>query len=88
MPSRLCPPIPLTVKPVDRAADSGLPPEGNEVYEIRISNPDTTDSGDDSLTYALGVNITVAPEVIPPKGPVLHIERTTPIFMDLVNFLN
>ena len=40
------------------------------------------------MTTALGVNKTFTLEVIPAKGAVLHIERTTPIFMDTVNFLN
>ena len=51
-------------------------------------NLDTTGSGDDNLTSTLGVNQTFTLEVIPTKGAVLHIERTTPIYMDLINFLN
>ncbi len=41
-----------------------------------------------NLTSTLGVNQTFTLEVIPTKGAVLHIERTTPIYMDLINFLN
>ena len=53
-----------------------------------MSNLDTADNGDDSLTYALGVHKTCTLEIIPPKGSVLHIARATPVFMDLVKFLN
>ena len=51
-------------------------------------NLDATGSGDDTLTSTLGVGKTFTLEVIPTRGAVLHIERTTPIFMDLINFLN
>ena len=61
--------------------------EGNETYEIRMINLDTAGVGDDSLTYPIGVNQTFTLEVIPTEGSVLQIERTTPIFMDLINFL-
>ena len=44
-----------------------------------MSNLDTADSGDDSLTSTL--------EIIPPKGSVLHVARAMPVFMDPVNFL-
>ncbi len=40
------------------------------------------------MTYPLGVNKAFTLEVIPVKGAVLHIERTTPIYMDVINFLN
>ena len=49
---------------------------------------DLVGSGDDKLTTALGVNKTFTLEVIPIKGAVLHIERTTPIYMDAINFLD
>ena len=63
--------------------------ERNEVYKISMINLNTgLGAGDDTLTTALGVNKTFTLEVIPAKGAVLHIERTTPIFMDTVNFLN
>ncbi len=52
-----------------------------------MSNLDTADSGDDSLTYAPGVEKTRTLEFIPPKGSVLHIVRATPVFMDPVKFL-
>lgn len=69
------------------AADSDNLLERNEIYEIRMLNLDVTGSGDDTLTYALGVNKTFTLEVIPPRGSVLQIERTTPIYLDLINFL-
>ena len=76
----------FTVAGVGRAdADDLL--EKNEIYEITINNLDTTGAGEDVLTYTLGVNKTFTLEVIPSKGPVLQIERTTPIFMDRINFL-
>ena len=69
-------------------ADSDNLLERNEVYKIEMINLGTTGAGDDNLTTALGVNNTFTLEVIPTKGAVLHIERTTPIFLDLINFLN
>ncbi len=62
--------------------------ERNEVYKISMINLDTTGAGDDNLTTTLGVNKTFTLEVIPVRGAVLHIERTTPIYMDTINFLN
>ncbi len=64
--------------------------ERNEVYKIEMINLDTGlhDTNEDTLKTALGTNKTFTIEVIPTRGAVLHIERTTPIFMDLINFLN
>ena len=62
--------------------------ERNEVYKISLTGLDTLDPGNDNLTTALGIDTTFTMEVIPIKGAVLHIERTTPIFMDTINFLN
>ena len=62
--------------------------ERNEVYKIALTGLDTLDPGNDNLTTALGIDTTFTMEVIPIKGAVLHIERTTPIFMDMINFLN
>ncbi len=70
------------------SADTDNLLERNEVYKISMINLDTTGAGDDNLTSTLGVNQTFTLEVIPTKGAVLHIERTTPIYMDLINFLN
>ena len=62
--------------------------ERNEVYRIRLINLEVLDSGDDNLTTKLGVNQKFTLEVIPVRGAVLHIERTTPIYFDMINFLN
>ena len=63
--------------------------ERNEVYQINMINLNTgLGAGDDTLTTALGINKTFTLEMIPVKGAVLHIERTTPIFMDSINFLD
>ena len=62
--------------------------ERNEVYKISLIGLDLVGPGDDKLTTALGVSTTFTLEVIPIRGAVLHIERTTPIFMDVINFLN
>ena len=71
-------------------ADSDNLLERNEVYRIELINLNTglSATDDDTLETALGVNKTFTLEVIPTRGAVLHIERTTPIFMDLINFLN
>ena len=71
-------------------ADSDNLLERNEVYEIEMINLHTGlhDTNDDTLKSTLGVNKTFTLEVIPTKGAVLHIERTTPIYMDIINFLN
>ena len=70
------------------SADSDNLLERNEVYKIELINLDLTGPGDDKLTNSLGVSKTFTLEVIPVKGAVLHIERTTPIYMDVINFLN
>ena len=70
------------------AADSDNLLERNEVYKIELVNLNVTGTGDDKLTNSLGVSKTFTLEVIPVKGAVLHIERTTPIYMDVINFLN
>ena len=70
------------------SADSDNLLERNEIYKISLINLETTGAGDDNLTTALGINTTFTLEVIPVRGAVLHIERTTPISMDVINFLN
>lgn len=67
---------------------SGPLPERNEVYEIRTGYLDETGNGDDSVTYALGVNINFPLEVPPPKEPFLRTEWTGSIFLDPVVLLN
>ena len=64
-------------------ADSDKLLERNEVYEIKLTGLETLDSGDNNLTNKLGVNTTFQLEVIPPRGAVLFIERTTPVSWDL-----
>ncbi len=70
------------------SADTDNLLERNEVYKIEMIGLESTSSGDDNLTNALGINKTFTLEVIPTKGAVLHIERTTPISFDVINFLN
>ncbi len=69
-------------------ADTDYLLERNEVYKIEMIGLASTDPGDDNLTNALGINKTFTLEVIPTRGAVLHIERTTPIVFDVINFLN
>ena len=70
-------------------ADSDDLLENNEVYRVQLINL-TTDldaSADDTLASALSTNTTFTLEVISIKGATLHIQRTTPIFIDTINFL-
>ena len=60
--------------------------ERGEVFEIRIVNMNNLGLTD--LTNTLGVDTEFTLEVIPPKGAVLFIQRTTPISFDLVTMLN
>ena len=69
-------------------ADTDTLLERNEVYNVSLINLDTTGSGDDSLTTTLGVNKHFTLEVMPSKGAVLRIDRMTPIYLDIINFLN
>ena len=69
-------------------ADTDKLLERNEVYELKLINLETTGTGDDNLTNGLGVNTTFSLEIIPPRGAVLFIERTTPIFWDTTVSLN
>ena len=64
--------------------------EKNEVYQIELINLDTGlhDTDNDTLKAALGVNTSFTLEVVPIKGAILYIERTTPVSMDTINFLN
>ncbi|NQW23191.1 MAG: hypothetical protein HQ475_07095 [SAR202 cluster bacterium] len=71
-------------------ADTDKLLERNEVYKVELISLDSgyNSTGVDTLQAALGTNKTFTLEVIPTKGAVVHIERTTPIFMDAINFLN
>ena len=71
------------------SADSDKLLERNETYELKLIDLETgTGPGGDTLTTTLGIDTTFRLEVIPPKGAVLFIERTTPIFLDDINSLN
>jgi len=69
-------------------ADTDKQLERNEVYEIKLTGLATTDTGNNNLTNKLKVNTTFSLEVIPPRGAVLFIERSTPIYWDTTNSLN
>ena len=64
----------------DADADKLL--ELREIYEINLTTLQTLDSGKNALTNKLQTNKTFSLEVIPPRGAVLFIERTTPVFLD------
>lgn len=66
------------------SADTDKLLERNEVYEIKLIDLElsTHDTNDDTLNSTLGVNTTFTLEVVPPRGAVLFIERTTPVFLD------
>ena len=64
----------------DADADKLL--ELREIYEINLTTLQTLDSGKNALTNKLQTNKTFSLEVIPPRGAVLFIERTTPVFPD------
>ena len=69
-------------------ADSDKLLERNEVYELKLIGLDSTGTGTDDLTNTLGANKTFSLEVIPPRGAVLFIERTTPIYLETTVSLN
>ena len=63
-------------------ADSDKLLERNEVYQFDLINLDVLDAGDNNLTNRLQTNKTFSLEIIPPRGAVLFIERTTPVYLD------
>ncbi len=65
-------------------ADTDKLLERNEVYELQMIDLETGihATNNDTLKSTLGTNTTFSLEIIPPRGAVLFIERTTPIFMD------
>ncbi len=70
-------------------ADSDKLLERNETYELKLIDLETgTGSGNNTLKSTLGINTTFQLEVIPPKGAVLFIERTTPIYLDEINSMD
>ena len=66
--------------------DSDSMLERGEVFEVKILNMNNLGLTD--LTTALGVDTEFTLEVIPPKGAVLYINRTTPISFDLFTLLD
>jgi flagellin FlaB len=72
------------------SSDSDNLLENNEVYLIELINLDTgfDDTSDDTLKSALGIKTTCTLELIPLKGSILYLKRTTPVSMDVINFLN
>ena len=69
-------------------ADTDKLLERNEVYEIKLTYLGSLATGNNQLTNTLGINTTFSLEVIPPKGAVLFIERTTPVYLDSVMSLD
>ena len=65
-------------------ADSDKLLERNEVYDLKLIDLETGthDTNNDTLKSILGVNTTFTLEIVPPRGAVLFIERTTPVFLD------
>ena len=76
MPKRHADAIKIKVEQLVAAVVSGCPWD-NETARWVAELPDT-------LASKLGVNTTFSLEVIPPKGAVLFIERTTPVYLDSV----
>ena len=60
--------------------------ERGEVFEIVIVNMDTGTGTD--INTQLGIDTQFTLEVIPPKGAVLFIQRTTPVSFDLFTMLD
>jgi len=60
--------------------------ERGEVFEIVIVNMDTATGTD--IGNQLGTDTQFTLEIIPPKGAVLFIQRTTPVSFDLYTMLN
>ena len=69
-------------------ADADKLLERNEVYQIDLINLNTLDAGRNSLTNRLQTNKTFSLEIIPPRGAVLFIERTTPVYLDISTSLD
>ena len=70
------------------SADSDKLLERNEVYEIKLTGLENTGTGTDNLDNQLLIDTTFSLEIIPPKGAVLFIERSTPIYWNTTNSLN
>ena len=61
--------------------------ERNESLQIDMVNLDTLGTGNNNLTTKLGPNTTFTLEIVPPQGPVLFIERSTPLNLDIITNL-
>ena len=70
----------FTVTPVG-GADSDQFVEEGEVYEIALKNLAST--GDLDLSTSTSFTL----EIVRPQGAVLHVQRTTPVFLDAFNDL-
>ncbi|MCH8224258.1 MAG: hypothetical protein IIC97_00170 [Chloroflexi bacterium] len=72
------------------SADSDKLLELKEIYQIDIINLNTTgdSTSKNNLLNTLGTNTTFSLEIIPPRGAVLFIERTTPVYMDISTSLD
>ena len=79
----------FTVTPIG-SADTDKLLELKEIYQIDIINLNVTGSSTskNNLLNTLGTNTTFSLEIIPPRGAVLFIERTTPVYMDLSTSLD
>ena len=60
--------------------------ERGEVFEIKILNME--DQAGTDLTTDLGTDIEFTLEVIPPRGAVLFIQRTTPVSFEIFTMLD
>ena len=70
----------FTVTPLGNADTDNLVEPG-ELYEVKISGLETKLSA-----FPLGTDSLFSLQVKPPKGAVLHIQRTTPVALD--NFMD
>ena len=79
----------FTVTAIGSADDDKLL-ELSEIYQIDIINLSTTgdSTSKNDLLNTLGTNTTFSLEIIPPRGAVLFIERTTPVYMDISTSLD
>jgi flagellin FlaB len=66
----------------DGNADSDKLVEPGEIYRIALNALES------SLSPDLSTGDTFIVELIPPEGAVVHIERTTPVFIESFNDLN
>ena len=74
----------ITISPVGQAdADNLL--ERNETIRIDLIDLDVNfhDTNNNTLKSKLGTGTTFTLEIVPASGAVMHIERTTPVTLDL-----